>query len=140
MLLKPGHTAESFNTQPPEGGWVHSRFISGFMFCFNTQPPEGGWTLARRLKSTDIDVSTHSRLKAAGACLDWLAYPKPCFNTQPPEGGWKSSKSDVRRLRSFNTQPPEGGWNFGGASVGSLGGFNTQPPEGGWVFCMVRHT
>ena len=32
---------------------------------FNTQPPEGGWDL-HRLFQTGIQVSTHSRLKAAG--------------------------------------------------------------------------
>ena len=32
---------------------------------FNTQPPEGGWeTLQRNMAATE--VSTHSRLKAAG--------------------------------------------------------------------------
>ena len=36
---------ESFNTQPPEGGWALS---AGSLPCsqtgFNTQPPEGGWS------------------------------------------------------------------------------------------------
>ena len=34
--------------------------------CFNTQPPEGGWPVFERLFS-HYEVSTHSRLKAAGA-------------------------------------------------------------------------
>ena len=34
---------DSFNTQPPEGGWriwIIPVIVTG---CFNTQPPEGGW-------------------------------------------------------------------------------------------------
>ena len=41
ILGPPTH--RRFNTQPPEGGWIHdggSRTITG---SFNTQPPEGGW-------------------------------------------------------------------------------------------------
>ena len=55
----------SFNTQPPEGGWVFviTRFFS--RFSFNTQPPEGGW-----------------RPTAPCCCAS------RGFNTQPPEGGW----------------------------------------------------
>ena len=34
--------------------------------CFNTQPPEGGWSLVPPRIGED-GVSTHSRLKAAGA-------------------------------------------------------------------------
>ena len=33
----------SFNTQPPEGGWIWRKFVSFSWTSFNTQPPEGGW-------------------------------------------------------------------------------------------------
>ena len=33
---------------------------------FNTQPPEGGWAHEFRKCAIECDVSTHSRLKAAG--------------------------------------------------------------------------
>ena len=33
----------SFNTQPPEGGWVICYGLFEALKCFNTQPPEGGW-------------------------------------------------------------------------------------------------
>ena len=37
----------SFNTQPPEGGWLSkSPFSLEIGKCFNTQPPEGGWSLS----------------------------------------------------------------------------------------------
>ena len=32
----------SFNTQPPEGGWANIQNSRTFSFSFNTQPPEGG--------------------------------------------------------------------------------------------------
>ena len=35
----------SFNTQPPEGGWVTQFRTCTFGSSFNTQPPEGGWQL-----------------------------------------------------------------------------------------------
>ena len=54
-----------FNTQPPEGGWDRRRKYRLMKISFNTQPPEGGWeTLQRNMAATE--VSTHSRLKAAG--------------------------------------------------------------------------
>ena len=33
----------SFNTQPPEGGWVSRLRVTVGVEPFNTQPPEGGW-------------------------------------------------------------------------------------------------
>ena len=55
---------------------------------FNTQPPEGGWLwLLSREKQLPL-VSTHSRPKAAGFPLFFRRPTNSCFNTQPPEGGW----------------------------------------------------
>ena len=34
---------KSFNTQPPEGGWVSRLRVTVGVERFNTQPPEGGW-------------------------------------------------------------------------------------------------
>ena len=78
-----------FNTQPPEGGWALSTFFKSGYNGFNTQPPEGGWaSFAPAL--TRPNVSTHSRLKAAGIRIIRRLEPTNRFNTQPPEGGWKS--------------------------------------------------
>ena len=56
------------------------------------------------------NVSTHSRLKAAGHELPVYQQLMLGFNTQPPEGGWlEEAVRDVTTPR-FNTQPPEGGW------------------------------
>ena len=56
----------SFNTQPPEGGWSPSVLKVDGLTCFNTQPPEGGWVCDLVVRRVFIQVSTHSRLKAAG--------------------------------------------------------------------------
>ena len=79
---------------------------------FNTQPPEGGWVIVRVADSKNTEVSTHSRLKAAGAF--WLSsrFSAACFNTQPPEGGWLKCLTYLFVSTCFNTQPPEGGWCF----------------------------
>ena len=57
-----------------------------------------------------IVVSTHSRPKAAGVYLPPRHRLLPCFNSQPPEGGWQHQRIVVSRNGSFNSQPPEGGW------------------------------
>ena len=56
----------SFNTQPPEGGWIKPCLILIKKRGFNTQPPEGGWHLPDGLDLSADNVSTHSRPKAAG--------------------------------------------------------------------------
>ena len=54
---------------------------------FNTQPPEGGWQ-PTLFHADRRNVSTHSRLKAAGHKADLALLAEHGFNTQPPEGGW----------------------------------------------------
>ena len=38
--------------------------------------------------SAKLKVSTHSRLKAAGCGVSFIRLNRQSFNTQPPEGGW----------------------------------------------------
>ena len=78
----------SFNTQPPEGGWNTLSRRKSPTSGFNTQPPEGGWGVVFTTKYLIAQVSTHSRPKAAGLCASFGAEGMLCFNTQPPEGGW----------------------------------------------------
>ena len=161
MAKADEETRSSFNTQPPEGGWIiGNQWITGEQ-GFNTQPPEGGWlsdaeyqvvknmfqhTAARRrlVLSTIYQhlfnrVSTHSRPKAAGQFIhDEYEGSIVSTHSRPKAAGSLCPSFSVRPT-SFNTQPPEGGWDFGGASVGSLGGFNTQPPEGGWIGLNINN-
>ena len=46
-------------------------------------------------------VSTHSRLKAAGAVYRSVGSVGISFNTQPPEGGWSSPSASSRIPRRF---------------------------------------
>ena len=101
---------------------------------FNTQPPEGGWIHAYR-DYFGQTVSTHSRLKAAGCRFRFGKKGQKSFNTQPPEGGWGRSSGGGSSGKGFNTQPPEGGWFYlKPRQLLMPKGFNTQPPEGGWPF------
>ena len=56
-----------FNTQPPKGGWKVACVLDQCLYSFNTQPPKGGWLKSKINTTQTIKVSTHSRLKAAGA-------------------------------------------------------------------------
>ncbi len=70
--MKPEIEADlSFNTQPPEGGWVPISSIARSHNGFNTQPPEGGWVGGQAVALVVRPVSTHSRLKAAGSLLQY---------------------------------------------------------------------
>ena len=89
-----------FNTQPPEGGWNAPRHFAAHSRSFNTQPPEGGW-VRLGLPLTDVPVSTHSRLKAAGRLKSPIPYGNLGFNTQPPEGGWADIQSLTRAKIMF---------------------------------------
>ena len=121
--------------------------------CFNTQPPKGGW-LNQNSVSKPTKVSTHSRLKAAGARGDtqtqamWVSTHsrlkaagflrlRLClipsgFNTQPPKGGWVTFLKGTATDAGFNTQPPKGGWLDILFYKNPRISFNTQPPKGGW--------
>ena len=78
----------SFNTQPPEGGWNEQSEVVNAINGFNTQPPEGGWLFNNFNNCSSVNVSTHSRPKAAGLLEVYNDYDSTGFNTQPPEGGW----------------------------------------------------
>ena len=120
---------ESFNTQPPEGGWgkpfqvriplivsTHSRpkaaawlrFRLAFKRRFNTQPPEGG-CLEKWVNLDLWNVSTHSRPKAAERGRPIILSNRTFQHTAARR------RLPLQRClscfqRSFNTQPPEGGW------------------------------
>ena len=79
---------------------------------FNTQPPEGGWVNAQDMDLNQIIVSTHSRPKAAGVARVQAGGSVQSFNTQPPEGGWLAEAEKlVNRIRvSTHSRPKAAGW------------------------------
>ena len=100
---------------------------------FNTQPPKGGWLPQYIACASQLFVSTHSRLKAAGLVGRMDGAIQERFNTQPPKGGWKLVFKCKLSLLCFNTQPPKGGWGLPVLPPLSPVCFNTQPPKGGWA-------
>ena len=106
-----------------------------------------------------VDVSTHSRPKAAGFFVYLFYNSALSFNTQPPEGGWfrvgsvcsctcvsthsrpKAAGSPQNLMYdgyvvSTHSRPKAAG-NDNVIALGSTGGFNTQPPEGGWILYLL---
>ena len=99
----------SFNTQPPEGGWIVEANRCAAQNSFNTQPPEGGWDCLL-IKTQNNNLFQHAAARrrlgqkragrlipmqfqhaAARRRLDLQKHHlnnNHCFNTQPPEGGW----------------------------------------------------
>ena len=77
-------------------------FSQSLSFCFNTQPPEGGWRQLEGQHPSGLEVSTHSRPKAAGCASICHPLLQFCFNTQPPEGGWQQAKIK-RKLADVST-------------------------------------
>ena len=147
---------DSFNTQPPEGGWVATSATVVISGRFQHTAARRRLVSNRELQGVTGLVSTHSRPKAAGYERDRINGEFASFNTQPPEGGWmsKNRTSITERLFQhtaarrrldlprcgmcktgcFNTQPPEGGWAKWKPQKTTDNRFNTQPPEGGWIF------
>ena len=80
-----------FNTQPPEGGWACSVVVNVLNIKFQHTAARRRLALERIFAMETIEVSTHSRPKAAGARRYLLSVQSARFNTQPPEGGWSLS-------------------------------------------------
>ena len=88
-------------------GWL---LICSRPIRFNTQPPEGGWGTAPVGLSGDIEVSTHSRPKAAGYRPIPRLRPIDVSTHSRPKAAGHRARKRQQKHRSFNTQPPEGGW------------------------------
>ena len=77
----------SFNTQPHEGGCQQRPPKNLHINRFNTQPHEGGCLTLTEQQEEFVDVSTHSRTKAAAFATANFQFFVKSFNTQPHEGG-----------------------------------------------------
>ena len=108
-----------FNTQPPKGGWDRYYLCINPKYGFNTQPPKGGWPNQAHRHRQELEVSTHSRLKAAGN----LPFEfDNCFTVSTHsrlKAAGQYIDGEQRDTDSFNTQPPKGGW-VRGISGGSI--------------------
>ena len=99
----------STHSRPKAAGFVQfDKFDVGG--SFNTQPPEGGWLRYMSRETREKIVSTHSRPKAAGPNLLIFKHLLPVStHSRPKAAGTRQPM--LRAQKSFNTQPPEGGWN-----------------------------
>ena len=123
----------SFNSQPPEGGWLGYQNKRQTVMAFQLTAARRRLVFDRFNAFCFLLVSTHSRPKAAGAAPLPASPRASGFNSQPPEGGWFIGDADFDNFRRFNSQPPEGGWRFDWDCGDWIQGFNSQPPEGGWI-------
>ena len=123
----------SFNSQPPEGGWINlTPKLCDFVVSTHSHPKAAGYISG--LLSARHGVSTHSRPKAAGCAIRIIGIRDRGFNSQPPEGGWLHS--DFGRLFDISFQLTAARRRLGVLSAKlplHLCCFNSQPPEGGWV-------
>ena len=83
---------------------------SALCSCFNTQPPEGGWAIIGTAPSGAVNVSTHSRPKAAGLWAFVLVDKCLFQHTAARRRLGQITCRFNAIIRRFNTQPPEGGW------------------------------
>ena len=89
----------------------------------------------KRIQFLDVlQVSTHSRPKAAGY-FNQTAFSVCDVSTHSrPKAAGSRCAALYPRIDCFNSQPPEGGWSLVVPQITSDGpGFNSQPPEGGWL-------
>ena len=78
------------------------------------------------------NVSTHSRPKAAGLRARHLVFHEPVSTHSRPKAAGFGRSFGFGWYSCFNTQPPEGGWKQETSCLKASNCFNTQPPEGGW--------
>ena len=99
---------------------------------FNTQPPEGGW-VAQTLQATMIaEVSTHSRPKAAGHSRGRGGWFVPVStHSRPKAAGRRQRCGGLSALVSTHSRPKAAG-STSFIRLCDFISFNTQPPEGGW--------
>ena len=112
-----------FNTQPPEGGWDIFKASDGLYLSFNTQPPEGGWLFDSNTFHSDHQVSTHSRLKAAGINLLEKEFKHGVSTHSRLKAAGESAGHPHLFQYRFNTQPPEGGWSIKSVNQRTVYGF-----------------
>ena len=94
------------------------RRLAVLAICENQQIQTFQHTAARRRLDPcfhgarpKVDVSTHSRPKAAGVSGLLVSVFPPVVSTHSrPKAAGKPCKQLIAHYRCFNTQPPEGGW------------------------------
>ena len=79
-----------------------------------------------------VNVSTHSRAKAAGVWSGVLHTWLSSFNSQPREGGWTMLPPDTFDPSVSTHSRAKAAGTCGQRCASTAHGFNSQPREGGW--------
>ena len=146
---------ESFNTQPPEGGWNIKAGVVVGSYLFQHTAARRRLVLVVSVIFISHLVSTHSRPKAAGLtvltvnCISaWfqhtaarrrlaedfvptLAEKPVSTHSRPKAAGSKRIRKISISMVSTHSRPKAAGVS-GIMNKEHLQCFNTQPPEGGW--------
>ena len=121
----------SFNTQPPEGGWRLVNKSRDIVVKFQHTAARRRLVEERFRRFDGVVVSTHSRPKAAGAKIQQLEVAvKVSTHSRPKAAG--STFSWFRCSTSFQHTAARRRLAWRSECPGRCGCFNTQPPEGGW--------
>ena len=77
---------------------------------FNSQPREGGWLLKllMAIRPKPFQLTAARRRLGRSNWLFFGSYKN--FNSQPREGGWLHLNQAGTSFHNFNSQPREGGW------------------------------
>ena len=94
------NTRGSFNTQPPEGGWVNAYPIYDWhVVSTHSRPKAAGMPFAPCARATTWFQHTAARRRLEG--FRQTSASRFCFNTQPPEGGWRQCIKHLATRRMF---------------------------------------
>ncbi|WP_410000215.1 hypothetical protein [Neisseria sicca] len=124
---------QSFNTQPPEGGWFHSVFLSIRVDKF--QHTAARRRLGKRSLVADLQQQfqhTAARRRLVVRLVSPRAVSK--FQHTAARRRLAVPLSQCRMMFSVSTHSrPKAAGSFSSLQLKLPTGFNTQPPEGGWV-------
>ena len=102
--------------------------------CFNTQPPEGGCPARFNTARISVNVSTHSRPKAAAQVMFFLWCLVFVSTHSRPKAAAFIILSIYNRIIVSTHSRPKAAAFFSDVMLSGTCSFNTQPPEGGCHF------
>ena len=98
LLIMSRSEMNSFNTQPPEGGWSCFFFLGHICHFVSTHSRPKAAGAIGATPRVCVTVSTHSRPKAAGPSARFRAYARPFQHTAARRRLAKPCLTGYRRL------------------------------------------
>ena len=132
FIASPDPEDGSFNSQPPEGGWLRLLHNEIFQNRFQLTAARRRLVVVKATPHEALDVSTHSRPKAAGPLLrSQLVRLGVSTHSRPKAAGSTASPAKPPKDVSTHSRPKAAGCSRARRPPGR-DCFNSQPPEGGW--------